>query len=334
MIKQLSEAFGVSGLERDVRELIISEISNYSLNIKTDKLGNLIVRCNDNADYPTIILCAHMDEPGLIITDITDDGYLKFDAVGNIDAQSVISKRVKIGNISGIISLKAIHLTKKSEREKPISLSDLFIDIGASSKSNAEEVVQIGDYCAFDEKFSLFGASSIIGKALPSRVGCSVLIDLIKYANNLKISVICIFAVQREIGSRGMRTALGTINSADAAIILDAVEACPNSTDNAESGKGVVICHDAKHTAASKALNDKLIELAEEKGITHQRKAIKTDSTIDAIRICAADIPTVSIGIPCRYMKSPTGTMDKLDIKSAEELIYSFLREAENGYFE
>ncbi len=317
MIKRLSEAFGVSGYEKPVAEIIKTELLDSVTNIKTDSIGNLIVTKINGGECPTIVIATHMDECGFIITDITDNGYLKFDTIGKIPAQNLISKKVVINGTTGIIALKAIHLTPKEEREKPIKVENLFIDIGATSKKEAEQIVTIGDYSVFISEFSEFGENSIKGKALDNRIGCKLLIDVFKNPQFEKINIVGIFTAQKEISARGALIAARNIDDAKKIILIGGREG--------KCGEGVIIGIN-KDTICNEIIN-----IADKNNLKYQTENSVKDAFFDAFKSQKADIPCVSVDVPCKYVKTPVTVADKSDIATVYNLICSILEEENNA---
>ncbi|MBQ6907563.1 MAG: M42 family peptidase, partial [Clostridia bacterium] len=181
MLEKLSNAFGPSGYEFEVKDIITNFMQKYCDEIIIDKIGNIICHKNGySVNNKSIMLTSHMDEVGFIINYITDDGYLKFKSVGGIDYKILVSKKVIIGKnkICGVIGNMPVHL-KKNNNEN-INIEDLYIDIGAKNKDDALNYVQIGDYACFDSKFTKFGDDLIKGKALDDRIGCYLLIETLK----------------------------------------------------------------------------------------------------------------------------------------------------------
>ncbi|MDO5311326.1 MAG: M42 family peptidase, partial [Clostridia bacterium] len=215
----LCEINGVSGAEDEVRAYIKEVLVGTEFDIAEDRMGNLFVRSEKAENAPSVILSAHMDEAGLIITSVTDDGYLKFDTIGEIPAASLLSKRVSIEGIPGIISAKAVHLLSKDDRSAPVKAENLFIDIGAASSAEAMAYVSPGDYCSFDNDFCHLGDDYISCKALSSRSGCEILVDILKSIDTEHINITAVFTTQKNISSRGMKTALNSIKDADLAIV-------------------------------------------------------------------------------------------------------------------
>ena len=179
------------------------------------------------------MLSAHMDEVGLIVTHITDEGLLKFTTVGGIDKRVLCGKQVWINGHYGVIGGKPIHLMKGDEREKAVPVEELSIDIGAGSKEEAEQAVSLGDVAGFVSTFDQEG-NKIRGRALDDRVGCTILIDLIK--RSLPYDMTFVFCVQEEIGLRGARTAAYSVNP-QAAIVVESTTAADIA--GVEEGKEV-----------------------------------------------------------------------------------------------
>lgn len=336
LLKRLTEAFGVSGFETPVRDIIYDEIKNFCTKCEIDTMGNLCVyKRAKNHDESTrkILLSAHMDEVGLIITDITDDGYLKFASVGGIDPKVLISQRVVIGDVKGVISLKAVHLTTAEERKKPVSEKQLYIDIGARDKAAAEKLITKGDYCAFDSEYIEFG-KQVKAKALDDRVGCAVMIDILK--KSWKVDLYCNFTVQEEVGLRGARVAARGIKP-DFAVVIEGTTCndLPGVGENlrvTKSGNGPAI---SVLDSASKA-DDELVEIlktaAESRGIPYQFKASTAGGNdAGAIYITDGGIKTASVSVPCRYIHSPVCVMNKNDFENCKGLISAFLEDMGKG---
>ena len=330
MIKKLSEAVGVSGNESNVRNIIAEFIDKLGLKRKTDSIGNLIVSSNHIDNRPTIILSAHMDEPGIIVTDITDDGYLKFDIIGNIDMPSLVSQHIKIGETEGIISLKAVHLTTKEERQKKVKVSDLYIDIGAADKKDAETVIVPGDYGAFDTKFDIMN-DYIKGKSLSSRAGCVVLLETLAKSNEYNVNIIAVFSVQKEVHGRGINVAAHSLPDADCLLLLDAEDSTPDSSFAKDKKQGIGI---GRYTSGSIKTNELLsvIEsIASETDIIFHRSVVNKSNELRQIISNKNNLPIIPINIPCQFINSSINVMNKKDITDSIALIDSIIRRIEDG---
>ncbi len=331
MLKKLTEAFGVSGYETEVRNIIMKELENCDIDLSVDSMGNMLVfkLAEENPDAKTILLSAHMDEVGFIVTDITDDGYIKFASVGGIDPRILISKRVCINGRKGVIGLKAIHLTTKEERKTTPAEDNLFVDIGAKTKAEARNVVEKGDYFGFDSRYVEFG-NQIKAKALDDRLGCAIMIEILKKKWN--VNLVCAFTVQEEVGLRGAKVAVRGLNP-DYAVVIEGttcndMTGIPENLRVTKSGNGAAISILDSASKADKELVDMLISAAETRSIPWQFKA-STAGGNDAGSIYLADggIKTASVSVPCRYIHSPVSVMSKADFESCQRIIEGFLED-------
>ncbi|NOR17309.1 M42 family peptidase [candidate division WOR-3 bacterium] len=322
MLKELSELIGVSGGERKVREFIRNTIQNDVSEIIEDPYGNLIVR-KGKETTPKILLAAHMDEVGFMISGIEDKGLLRFKAIG-MSSRVLLAKRILIGKngIPGVIGHKPVHLTKKEEMKKLPEIKDLFIDIGVGSKEEAKKLVQIGDYATFDTKFSESG-DIIFGKALDDRIGCYMLIQLIKHTD---LPIYCAFTVQEETGLRTARIVAYRI-SPQIAIAVDTTASgeWPIEKDipkYPEIGKGCVITITDRSIICDKKLVSLLEETAKKNNIPYQFKRPMIGGT-DAgpIHITREGIRTAVIQTPARYIHSPLSIASKKDIEAGIKLL-------------
>lgn len=334
MLKELTEILGVSGCEGAVRERIIKEISACVTSLHTDSMGNLIAfKAADKATEKTILLSAHMDEVGFIVTGITEDGYLKFDTVGGIDPKILVSQRVTNGKTNGVIALKAVHLTTKEEREKPVRLDMLYIDIGASDKAEAEKKVTEGDCFGFLSDYIEFG-DMVKAKALDDRVGCAIMIDILK--SDVPVNLYCAFTVQEEVGLRGARIAASGINP-DFAVVIEGTT-CSDMTGTPEnrrvtkSGSGAALSIIDSASRADAELVRMLAASAERHKIGRQYKAAAAGGNdAGALYLSNGGIKTASVSVPCRYIHSPVCVMNRGDYESCGKLVKAFLNDYGRG---
>ncbi|MDE5995754.1 MAG: M42 family peptidase, partial [Eubacterium sp.] len=222
MLKDLCLLNGTSGDEDKVRAFIINEIKDYC-EYSVDALGSIIAfKKGKNTPNKKVMLSAHMDEVGFIITHITDDGYLKFNPVGGIDPRVVIDRVVQINDIKGVIGAKAVHLLSDEEKKTAPSFSKLCIDIGAKDKAEAEKYVSLGDFAYFSSDYNEIGQDFIKSKALDDRIGCMLMIELIK--SDLEYDTYFCFNVQEEVGLRGATCTSYQVQS-DVSVVLEATTA-------------------------------------------------------------------------------------------------------------
>ena len=299
LLKKMSEINAVSGNENDIRNLIIAEIKDNVDDITVDTMGNVIAYKKGSDNGKKIAVAVNMDEPGFIISGVTEKGYLKFKAVDNIDPRKIISKKVVIGadKIKGVIGMKAIHLQTKSERENVVAASKLFIDIGAKDKEDAEKYVKLGDYVTFDTEFMQIG-SNVKGKALDRSGICTSLINAVE--KEYKYDTYMCFLVQSEVGARGAK------------IVSHRINAVVNFAD--------------RTIIADKEITEKMIKAAKKAKIKVQPQVLMPQTSDGGAMQSGADgAICLSSSVPCRYSHSPVSVMSLDDINSMTEYIRLFL---------
>lgn len=311
LLRELCACDGVSGLEDEVRGYIEARLKPHADEMRVDNMGNLLVFKKGKKNIgKTVMLCAHMDEVGMIVKDITEDGYLKFDFIGGIDKRVVIGKRVKAGpgKLPGIIAIKAYHLVDKAEEKKVNKVDDLYIDIGAGAREEAQKLVGIGDVVSFESDFVEFGDGFVKAKAIDDRLGCALMIKLIEEAP--AIDTWFAFTVQEEVGLRGSSCASFEINPEIAVIIEATTAADLPSMDNhrktCSPGKGAVLPFMDNSAIYDRGMLADLRRIADENGIKWQHKTLVAGGTDagavqkmrDGARVCA-------ISAAVRYIHSP-----------------------------
>lgn len=330
-VKELSLLCGTSGRETKIREYIVSKIDG-KCDWHTDALGNIIAfKKGRKTPSHKVMLDAHMDEVGIIVTYITADGMLKFSPVGSIITNVLLARPIIFDNGTlGVVGIKPIHLAKGDEKTKIPDADSLYIDIGASSKEEAEKLIKIGDTGVFLSDFIEFGDNKIKGKALDDRVGCAVLLDMIN--SDLEYDAYFSFSVQEEIGLRGATTSAYGIDP-DYAIVLETTTAAdiidvPEHKKVCKLGEGAAVSFMDRSTLYSKELFDTAFRVAGEKGIRIQPKTvIAGGNNAGAIHKARAGIKTITINTPCRYLHSPSCVCDTRDIESVRALAEALLTE-------
>lgn len=332
LLKLLTEASGVSGNEKEVRNLIVSQIKDYVDNIKIDKLGNIIAYKKGKKASKTVMVTAHMDEVGLLVKDIDSSGLLKFMTVGGIDKRILVSKPVLVGNdkIYGVIGAKPIHLQNRTEWENALEIDDLYIDIGANSKEDAKKYVKIGDYVSFYSPYREFGDNLLKAKALDNRVGCSMLINLLKEKND--ISFYGVFTVMEELGLVGAGPAAYEVEP-DISIVLEGtlcydVPKLDSHLVPTYLGKGPAISLVDRTTLFNPALREKVVDIAKKYNIPYQyRKTSMGGNDSGKIHTTKSGSLTTTISVPCRYVHSPTSVMSLEDYNNTYKLVSCVLSE-------
>ncbi len=338
LLKGLIEASGLSGNEGQVRNLIIDEIKDHVDSIKVDRIGNIIAFKKGKYPDKKIMLAAHMDEVGLIVIDINDMGLLKFTEVGGLDHRILVSKRVLVGQdqILGVIGAKPIHLQKSQERNFPLGIDDLYIDIGATSKDEAEKLVSIGDYVMFQSDTVEFGHNLIKGKALDDRAGCSVIVDLLKEDNDF--TFYGVFTVMEEIGLVGAGPAAYEVDPTCSIIVEGTICYEEPELDShlvpTMVGKGPAISLMDRTTIYNKEFREKVVKTAEENSIPYQyRKSSMGGNDSGRIHTTRAGSITCGISVPCRNIHSPSSIMSLEDYENTKKLIRNILSKYNKGEF-
>lgn len=332
LLEELANLSAPSGYEDEVRNFIKSSIKHNEA--KTDILGNLIY--HKKGGGKRVMVCAHMDEVALIVTGITNDGFLLFRTVGGIESSVILNKKVYIGDnkIPGIITCKAIHLQDKDESEKPAVIKDLCIDIGAQNKEDAEKDILPGDYAVFDGKFTYFGDGLVKSKALDDRVGCAVLMRLLE--ENYDSDIYFVFTVQEEIGLRGAKAAAFNINP-DIALVIEGTT-CSDVYGSKEEdrvtniGGGPAVTAMDRALIADKVFFDFIKKTANAEKIPFQIKRTTLGGTdAGAIVGSGSGAHTAVIAAPCRYIHSPVSVMSLSDYENLYLLSRAVLKNIERS---
>lgn len=332
MLKKLAEAHGVSGYEDEIRAIIEAEIKQYVDEIKTDKLGNLIA--TKKGKKPSVMIAAHLDEIGLMVKHIEDEGFIRFATIGGWFDQTLLNQRVILhgsdkNSVYGVIGSKPPHKMKKEEREKVVKSEDMFIDVGARSKEEVEQIgISIGTPVTIDRHFVELKNEIVTCKAFDNRSGVAIMIEALKRANT-EFEVYAVGTVQEEVGLKGARTSAYELTP-DVAIAIDVDIAgghpgIEKKDTTVETEKGPVI---TVSDAAGRGLITPpsvlkwLKETASQHNIEYQLSVSEggtTDAT--AIHLTRSGIPTGVIGVPTRYIHSPVELLSLKDLDKCAELI-------------
>ncbi len=323
-VKELSALLGTSGDEKEVREEIINRLPK-TVKYTVDNLGNLIVeKKGEKKPKHKIMLDAHMDEVGFIVTHIDSDGSLCFSPVGGVIPAVVFGRQLVFKNgVYGAVAAKPLHLLEGDERENQPDLADLRIDIGAKDKEEAEKLVAVGDCAYFTGEQTDFGSGFMAGKALDDRCGCAIMLELIN--KNLPYDCTFVFAVQEEIGTRGATAAAYTVDP-DFAIVLETTTACDISGVKDEKrvcclGEGPVVSFMDRGTIYDRELFALGFETAKEIGVKCQTKTVVAGGNDSgAIHKAAGGVRTMAVSVPCRYLHSPYCVIKESDLEEALKL--------------
>ena len=320
---------GTSGDESAVRDYIISHIKADE--VKVDNLGNILVfKRGRKAGNKKIMFAAHMDEVGFMVTDITDDGFLRFGAVGGIDPRVVLGRALRFKNgTRGIVGTKAVHQQSADERKKAPDFDNMMIDIGVSSRKAAEKLVQLGDCAVFDSDSFYFGNGFVKSKAIDDRAGCLIMMDMIN--GYPEYDAWYAFTVQEEVGTRGAKAAAYTI-APDIAVVLETTTACDiagTSGDKrvCELGKGCVVSFMDRATVYDRELYELARHIADNNGIANQTKTmIAGGNDSSAIHVSRGGIRTCALSVPCRYLHSPACVINESDYVATTGLASAVLK--------
>ena len=331
-LKTLCALNGVSGDEDAVRDFLRSQAQPYACQLRTDPLGNLIVRKQGRKPAENkLLLCAHMDEVGLIVTRATDSGFLKFDFVGGVDRRVALGKPVELGpdRVPGVIGMKAIHLLSAEERKKVPKTSALYIDIGASSREEALKKVPLGTYGSFVGPPEELGGGFLKAKAIDDRIGCAVLLELLR--EELPMDVTFAFTAQEETGTRGVFGAafsvmpeialvLETTTAADLPGIAGARRVCA-------PGMGPVLSYVDGSSIYDRALFETLRRLAQEHRIPWQMKQFISGGTdARALQRTKSGVRVAGLSAPVRYLHAPASVGSLADFQNMLALARLFIQ--------
>ena len=333
-LKALCALDGVSGDEDRVRDFIRRQAEPWAETVRTDALGNLIVHKRGRKPAGNkLLLCAHMDEVGLIVTRATEDGFLRFDFVGGVDRRVALGKPVVLGpeKIPGVIGMKAIHMLSAEERKKVPKTEALYLDIGAADKEEALSKVPLGTYGAFVGEPEELGDGLLKAKAIDDRVGCAILLELLK--EDLPLDVTFAFTAQEEVGTRGAFGAAFSVTP-EAALVLETTTAADlpgveGARRVCAPGRGPVISYMDGGTIYDRSLFETLRRLAEERQIPWQVKEyIAGGNDARTIQRSKAGVRVAALSAAVRYLHAPASVGSLSDFEDMLKLTRAFLEHA------
>lgn len=343
LLKELVEADGVSGDEKAVRELVIGAIRALVDEYRVDALGNLIAIKYGQGPRQSgapgrVMIAAHMDEVGLMVTRVERDGSVRFQPVGGIDPRVVLAKEVRIGEakIPGVIGVKPVHLSERSERGRVLGFDQLAIDTGMSGEE-AGKAIRPGMYAAFATAFEQLdeqGLRTVKGKAFDDRAGCAVLLDLLE--GSYPFDLYAAFTVQEEIGLRGARVA-GYAIEPDVALVLEGTvcDDGPKERDISPTtrlGAGPALTVMDRSVVCDRRLVKMMADAAEEAGVPYQFKQPGIGGTdAGAIHVQREGIPSAVLAVPARYIHSPVSIMSLNDLDGAIVTMRGTLQRLQGG---
>jgi putative aminopeptidase FrvX len=345
LLEKLSNAHGISGYEGDVREIIKKEVKPYVDQVKVDSFGNLIA--TKKGKSPSVMLAAHMDEIGLMVKYIDDEGFIRFAKVGGWFDQTLVNQRVllhtKKGTVAGVIGSKPVHVMEEEEKKKTIESKDMFIDVGASSRDHATAMgIEPGVPVSMDRKLVGLANDRVTGKAFDDRAGGAVLITVMQRIAKLDLeaTVMAVFTVQEEVGLKGAKTSAFGLNP-DVALAIDTCIPGDHpgikKTDSAiQLGQGpaiAVIDASGRGIITHPKVLEWLRETAKAKGIPCQLEVAEggtTDAT--AISLTREGIPSGVISLASRYIHTPVEVLSLGDLEKSADLVAEAIKSVDN-YF-
>ena len=335
ILKELSEAIGVSGNEDAVRKIIADAVRDHVDELRSDTIGNLFAykkaRGKGRGAGLRVMIAAHMDEVGFMIVGADSSGGLRFRSIGGVDDRILPGKALLVGpdKIPGVIGVKPVHLLKGDEGKQVIKMDALLIDIGASSKEEAEKLVKPGQAAVFATRYNKVGRT-VTGKAFDDRAGCAVLVELLS-GERFPFELHGVFTVQEEVGLRGAQVAANAV-APDCAFALEGTicDDLPKERDTSPTtqlGKGPAITVMDRSVLADRRLVDHLVATAESLGIPYQFKQPGLGGTdAGAIARSKTGVPSVPVAVPCRYIHSPVARLSLDDFENTVKLMRESLK--------
>lgn len=323
---------GISGREHQVADYILEHLPS-GCEVRQDPIGNILVHKQGlQRSAHKLMICAHMDEVGLIVNYISPDGLLGFTCVGGIDTRVLIARQVLVGEsqIPGVIGIKPIHLTKSDERLDIPGIDDLYIDIGACDEKQAREHVRLGDRVIFKPGIRELGGDVLESKAIDDRLGCAVLLSLLH--QELPFDMNFAFTVQEEVGARGAHAAAYALEP-EFAIIVETTTAADivgvGERDKVcEQGKGAVVPFMDRGTIYDRGLYDLAFQIAAESGIAIQTKTkVAGGNDAGSIHGTRRGVRCIAVSTPCRYLHSPGVTVRREDAQAVFDLTAKLAKE-------
>jgi tetrahedral aminopeptidase len=338
LLEELSNALGISGFESEVRDVIEARLDGLVDEVRTDTLGNLIATRHGSGPH-TLMLDAHMDEVGFLISYVESNGFLRFTTIGGWDPRIIPSHSMTViaddgAKYKGVVGVPPPHITPQSDRERPHKLDDLFIDIGAeSAEAVGNKGIRIGSPAVIAYPFEQLTDTIVRGKALDDRAGCAILIETLAAlkGEELHFTVVANFAVAEEVGLRGAETAAYQIQP-DVALAIEGTIAADTPGTNAAKqptgfGKGPAISVLDNSLIVSSRMVKTLTGIADDNDIPWQYKVPAPGGTdAGAIHRSRAGVLAGVVSVPCRYIHSPLSLMRLDDFRNTVRLVTEFSR--------
>lgn len=338
LLATLSDIPGPSGYEDKVRKFVLTESTRYTKKISVDSMGNVFAEIEGNNRSPRLLVSAHMDEVGFIITYVEDSGFLRFATLGRIDTRVLPGQRVTFQRgegLHGIIGSKPPHALTPEDAKRSLELGELYIDIGTSSRADVTKLgLDIGSVATFDMHFSPTSSRSLVmGKAFDDRAGCAAALMLMESLSQNPPSATTVFAftVQEELGLRGAKVAVEHVHP-HAAVVFETTAAldCPDvePKDRILSlGLGPALRVMDASMITQKAMLRYVREVAEKTGIPYQlHVSLGASTEAGPVHLSGEGVPTCVLSVPCRYLHSPGLVLNIEDLNRLPKLAESVIR--------
>lgn len=326
-MRELCALSGISGREAPVRAYIREKLAESSvpMTVRVDPLGNLIVALKGQERPPvSVAFAAHMDEVGLMVTGVTEDGFLRFATVGGVADTVLFGRRVMVNGHPGVIGGKAVHQCEKEEKSTVPSAEQLRIDLGVDTRQEALQLARPGDSAVFAGEPVTLAGGKIKAKAIDDRGGCALLLALAEVPPRYDITLI--FTVQEEVGLRGARTA-AFATAPEIAVIVDATTASdtvsvPADKEVCRQGHGGVLSFMDRATVYDKALFDGILEEAARENLPVQvKEAIAGGNDAGSFQTAGSGVRVAALSLPCRYIHSPSCVLSESDLADTARLL-------------
>ncbi|NLY53561.1 MAG: M42 family metallopeptidase [Firmicutes bacterium] len=326
LIKRLVEAYGPAGSEECVRNLIMEEVRPYVDEVQVDALGNLIAIKRGGSKK--LMLSSHMDEIGVMVTHIDENGFLRFYNVGGLSPFSLIGNRCYFAN--GTVGVFG---TEQLDAMKDLTMSKMFIDIGAASREEAAEKVRIGDTAAIKREFVDLG-NRLVAKAMDDRIACAIQIEALKQVEKPVYDVYAVFSVQEEVGLRGARVAAFGITP-DLGIAIDVTrtgDTPKSATMDVALGKGPTVKVRDSSVLCTPAVRHHMEEVAKANNIPYQLEVLERGGTdAGAIQLTKSGVPAGVMSIPCRYIHTASEMVDYRDVEHGVRFLVKLMETEYKG---
>lgn len=339
LLKELTEANGVSGYEHEVRRIVARELDKNSDELLYDKIGSVIGKKSGRAGGPRVLVIGHLDEIGFMVKEITKEGYIKFLPLGGWWGHVALGQRMRImtskGPVIGVVGSKPPHLLLPKDREKVLTIGEMFIDVGAQEKFNVRTKlgIRLGDPIIPDSQFTIMNNSKMyLAKAFDNRVSCAIAIDVMNYFGRVKHPNVLLAGatVQEEVGLRGAQT-VANMTEPDVCIVVDtgvAQDVPPDGFAKEEKlGSGpAVLIYDAT-MIPNQALRDLVMKTAKAKKIPYHLTYMERGGTDGGrVHVSSTGVPSIVIGPPVRYIHSHNGILNRTDYNNTVKLICELIK--------